>query len=84
MTLKYQLGDCEVLVEVFNVVYEPPVDKWLANSDWECYGTLEFDWDVVEITGEREDYDEKHLHNLIKKDIISTINNKDEDYHDEW
>ena len=84
MTLKYQLGDCEVLVEVFNVVYEPPVDKWLANSDWECYGTLEFDWDVVEITGEREDYVEKHLHNLIEKDIMDRINNRDEDYYDEW
>ena len=80
VTLKYQMGDCEVLVEVSNVVYEPPVDKWLANSDWECYGTLEFDWDVVEITGEREDYGEKHLHNLIEKDIIDSINNRDEDY----
>ena len=84
MTLKYQLGDCEVLVEVFNVVYEPPVDKWLANSDWECYGTLEFDWDVVEITGELEDYDEDYVDSLLRKDIMDIINSRDEEYYEDY
>lgn len=80
MILKYQMGGCEVLVEVSNVIYQPPVNKWLASSDWECYGELEFDWNLVEMSGELEDYDEKHLHSLIEKDIMGTINNRDEDY----
>lgn len=80
MILKYDLGSCVVTVEVFNIVYEPPVSKWLANSDWECYGELEFDWNVVEIIGDLEDYDEKHLYDLIEQDIMDISNNRDEDY----
>lgn len=80
MIFKYQLGGCEVLVEVSNVIYQPPVDKWLANSDWECYGELEFDWDVVEMSGELEDYDEKHLQSLIEQDIIDGIRKQKDDF----
>ena len=80
MILKYQMGGCEVLVEVSNVIYQPPVDKWLANSDWECYGELEFDWNLVEMSGELEDYDEKHLHSLIEKDIMDIIRKQKDDF----
>jgi len=80
MILKYQMGGCEVLVEVSNVIYQPPVDKWLANSDWECYGELEFDWNLVEISGELEDYDENYVDYLLRKDIMDIIRKQKDDF----
>lgn len=80
MILEYQLGGCEVIVEVFNVVYEPPVDKWLASSDWDAYGEFEVDWEVVEISGELTDYDEKALQGLIEKDIMHKIRKQKDEF----
>ena len=80
MILKYQMGGCEVLVEVSNVIYQPPVNKWLASSDWECYGELEFDWNLVEISGELEDYDENYVDYLLRKDIMDIIRKQKDDF----
>ena len=80
MILKYQMGGCEVFVEVSNVIYQPPVNKWLASSDWECYGELEVEWEVVEIIGELEDFDEENLQSLIEKDIMYDIRKQKDDF----
>lgn len=75
MILKYQMGGCEVIVEVSNVIYEPPVNIGRASSDWDAMGTLEIDWEIVD-EDKTIEYDTDNLENLIYDDIREMISNK--------
>lgn len=80
----YTLGDVEVGVEVTHVKYAPPQDPYLAASDWDCYGIFEVEWKVVSVEGADEDAlteeEEDYIEDLLYKDVMDRINNRDEDY----
>lgn len=83
----FTLGDVKVGVDIIHVEYDPPQDRYLAASDWDCYGNLEIEWKVVSVEGgmvgseEGEDLiDEDYIDFLVRKDIMDRINNRDEDY----
>ena len=80
----YTLGDVKVGVDIIHVEYDPPQDPYLAASDWDCYGNLEIDWEIVSIVGGDGEAltkeDEDYIDYLLRKDIMDRINSRDEDY----
>lgn len=83
----YTLGDVKVGVDIIHVEYDPPQDPYSAASDWDCYGNLEIEWEIVSVEGGMEDgeegessIDEEYIEYLLRKDIMDRINNRDEDY----
>jgi len=72
-------GEKKVVVNVLNVVYDPPLNVWRASSDWDAMGTLEIDWEIVSVEG-GVSVDEEYIDYLLRNDIMDRINNRDEDY----
>ena len=80
MYFRYNLGITTILVDVKNVEYDPPQDPYSAASDWDCYGNLEIEWEIVSVEGGEDSIDEEYVEYLLRKDIMDRINNRDEDY----
>lgn len=84
MELEYDLGDIKVEVEVTYVEYYPPQNPYTAASDWDCYGHLEVEWEIMSATnlngGVDTDVDMEYLDHLVRKDVMEAVKSRDDDY----